>query len=112
MEVLGTSTSVVIADNPVTEISSRAQIQFDHAGFQYPGAELPVLHDISLTVNAGETLAIVGSTGSGKTTFINLVARMFDATSGVVRLDGVDIRDLAPEALWSRVGMVPQNRGK
>jgi ATP-binding cassette subfamily B protein len=108
MEVLGTETSVVISDTPVTDISSAAQLVFDHAGFQYPGAELPVLNNISLTVNAGETLAVVGSTGSGKTTFVNLVARMFDATTGVVRLDGVDVRDLAPEALWSRVGMVPQ----
>ncbi|MEY4996019.1 MAG: hypothetical protein RLZ67_744 [Actinomycetota bacterium] len=108
MEVLNTDTSVVISNNPVTDISSTAQLTFDHVGFQYPGAELPVLNDISLTVNAGETLAVVGSTGSGKTTFVNLVARMFDATSGVVRLDGVDVRDLAPEALWSRVGMVPQ----
>lgn len=108
MEVLGTETSVVISDSPVTDISGATQLEFDHAGFQYPGAEYPVLHDISLTVKAGETLAIVGSTGSGKTTCINLVARMFDATEGVVRLDGVDVRDLAPEALWSRVGMVPQ----
>jgi ATP-binding cassette subfamily B protein len=108
VEVLDTETSVVISDSPVTTISSVAQIAFDHAGFKYPGAELPVLHDISLTVDAGETLAVVGSTGSGKTTFVNLVARMFDATEGVVRLDGVDVRDLAPEALWSRVGMVPQ----
>jgi ATP-binding cassette subfamily B multidrug efflux pump len=108
MEVLNTDTSVVISNNPVTDISSTAQLTFDHVGFQYPGAELPVLNSISLTVNAGETLAVVGSTGSGKTTFVNLVARMFDATSGVVRLDGVDVRDLAPEALWSRVGMVPQ----
>ena len=108
MEVLSTDTSVVISETPVTDISSTAQLTFDHVGFQYPGAEFPVLNDISVAVNAGETLAVVGSTGSGKTTFVNLVARMFDATSGVVRLDGVDVRDLAPEALWSRVGMVPQ----
>lgn len=108
MEVLGTETSVVISQTPITDISATAQLEFDRVGFQYPGAELPVLNNISLTVHAGETLAVVGSTGSGKTTFVNLVARMFDATQGVVRLDGVDIRDLAPEALWSRVGMVPQ----
>lgn len=108
MEVLGTDTSVVISDSPVTEISGATHLEFQHAGFQYPGAELPVLHDISLSVAAGETLAIVGSTGSGKTTFVNLVARMFDATEGAVKIDGVDVRDLAPEALWSRVGMVPQ----
>lgn len=108
MEVLGTETSVVISDTPVTDIAGTTELEFDHAGFKYPGAELPVLHDITLTVKAGETLAIVGSTGSGKTTFVNLVARMFDATEGAVKVDGVDVRHLAPEALWSRVGMVPQ----
>ena len=108
MEVLGTPTSVVISDTPVTDISSRTQLKFDDVSFLYPGAESPVLNHVSVTVNAGETLAIVGSTGSGKTTFVNLVARMFDATGGVVSLDGVNVRDLAPEALWSRVGMVPQ----
>lgn len=108
MEVLGTETSVVISDSPVTEVSGAVQLEFAQAGFKYPGAELPVLHDISLSVAAGETLAIVGSTGSGKTTFVNLVARMFDATEGAVKIDGIDVRDLAPEALWSRVGMVPQ----
>ena len=108
MEVLGTPTSVVISDMPVTDISSTTQLKFDDVSFLYPGAESPVLNHVSVTVNAGETLAIVGSTGSGKTTFVNLVARMFDATGGVVSLDGVNVRDLAPEALWSRVGMVPQ----
>lgn len=108
MEVLGTPTTVVISDNPVREISEVAHLQFTDVGFRYPGAEYPVLSNISVDVHAGETLAIVGSTGAGKTTFVNLVARMFDATEGVVALDGVDVRDLAPEALWSRVGMVPQ----
>lgn len=108
MEVLQTPTSVVISDTPVTEISDTAELVFDDVSFQYPGAEFPVLSHISVTVTAGETLAVVGSTGSGKTTFVNLVARMFDATDGVVSLDGVNVRDLAPEALWSRVGMVPQ----
>ena len=108
MEVLQTPTSVVISDTPVTEISDTAELTFTDVSFQYPGAEFPVLSHISVTVNAGETLAVVGSTGSGKTTFVNLVARMFDATDGVVSLDGVNVRDLAPEALWSRVGMVPQ----
>ena len=108
MEVLGTPTSVVISETPVTDISSTTQLKFDDVSFLYPGAESPVLNHVSVTVNAGETLAIVGSTGAGKTTFVNLVARMFDATGGVVSLDGVNVRDLAPEALWSRVGMVPQ----
>ena len=77
-------------------------------GFHYPGAEEPVLKDINFTVRAGQTMAVIGSTGSGKTTLVNLVTRLFDATAGSVVLDGVDVRDLAPEALWSRVGIVPQ----
>jgi ATP-binding cassette subfamily B protein len=108
MEVLETPSSIVIADNPVTELSQTAVLQFDHVSFRYPGAEQPVLSDVSFTVRAGETLAIIGSTGSGKTTLMNLIPRLVDATEGSVLLDGVDVRDLAPEALWSRVGIVPQ----
>ena len=108
MEVLETPSSIVIAENPVTELSQTAVLQFDHVSFRYPGAEQPVLSDVSFTVRAGETLAIIGSTGSGKTTLMNLIPRLVDATEGVVSLDGVDVRDLAPEALWSRVGIVPQ----
>jgi ATP-binding cassette subfamily B protein len=108
MEVLETPSSIVIADNPITELSQTAVLQFDHVSFRYPGAEQPVLSDVSFTVRAGETLAIIGSTGSGKTTLMNLIPRLVDATEGAVLLDGVDVRDLAPEALWSRVGIVPQ----
>jgi ATP-binding cassette subfamily B protein len=108
MEVLQTPSSVVIADNPISELSQTAVLQFDHVSFKYPGAEQPVLHDVSFTVRAGETLAVIGSTGSGKTTLVNLIPRLVDATEGVVALDGVNVRDLAPEALWSRVGIVPQ----
>ncbi|MEY4633094.1 MAG: hypothetical protein RLZ18_466 [Actinomycetota bacterium] len=107
-EVLDTPTSVVISDNPVTDVVEAAELVFDNVGFSYPGAEQPVLKDISFTVRAGQTLAVIGSTGSGKTTLVNLVPRLFDASSGAVRLDGIDVRDLAPEALWSRVGIVPQ----
>jgi ATP-binding cassette subfamily B protein len=108
MEVLQTPSSVVISDNPVSELSQTAVLQFDHVSFRYPGAEQPVLNDVTFTVRAGETLAVIGSTGSGKTTLVNLIPRLVDATEGVVSLDGVDVRDLAPEALWSRVGIVPQ----
>ena len=108
MEVLQTPSSVVISDNPVSELSQTAVLQFDHVSFRYPGAEQPVLNDVTFTVRAGETLAVIGSTGSGKTTLVNLIPRLVDATEGVVLLDGVDVRDLAPEALWSRVGIVPQ----
>ena len=107
-EVLNTPTSVVVAENAITELRQTAVLQFDSVGFHYPGAESPVLEGISFTVKAGQTLAVIGSTGSGKTTLVSLVPRLFDATSGAVLLDGVDVRDLAPEALWSRVGIVPQ----
>jgi ATP-binding cassette subfamily B protein len=107
-EVLQTPTSVVVAKNAVTELSQTAVLDFKEVGFHYPGAESPVLQNISFTVRAGQTLAIIGSTGSGKTTLVNLIPRLFDATSGAVSLDGVNVRDLAPEALWSRVGIVPQ----
>ena len=107
-EVLNTPTSVVVAENAITELQQTAVLQFDSVGFHYPGAELPVLDNVSFTVRAGQTLAVIGSTGSGKTTLVSLIPRLFDATSGVVSLDGVDVRDLAPEALWSRVGIVPQ----
>ncbi len=107
-EVLNTPTSVVVSENAITELQQTAVLQFDSVGFHYPGAELPVLDNVSFTVRAGQTLAVIGSTGSGKTTLVSLIPRLFDATSGFVLLDGVDVRDLAPEALWSRVGIVPQ----
>jgi len=107
-EVLNTPTSVVVSDNAIIELQQTAVLQFDSVGFHYPGAELPVLDKVSFTVRAGQTLAVIGSTGSGKTTLVSLIPRLFDATSGSVLLDGVDVRDLAPEALWSRVGIVPQ----
>ncbi|MEY3557661.1 MAG: hypothetical protein RL374_367 [Actinomycetota bacterium] len=107
-EVLNTPTSVVVSENAITELQQTAVLQFDSVGFHYPGAELPVLDNVSFTVRAGQTLAVIGSTGSGKTTLVSLIPRLFDATSGSILLDGVDVRDLAPEALWSRVGIVPQ----
>jgi ATP-binding cassette subfamily B protein len=107
-EVLHTPSSVVISASAITELSRTAELNFNDVGFHYPGAEGPVLKDINFTVRAGQTMAVIGSTGSGKTTLVNLVTRLFDATAGSVVLDGVDVRDLAPEALWSRVGIVPQ----
>jgi ATP-binding cassette subfamily B protein len=107
-EVLHTPSSVVISASAMTELSRTAELNFNDVGFHYPGAEEPVLKDINFTVRAGQTMAVIGSTGSGKTTLVNLVTRLFDATAGSVVLDGVDVRDLSPEALWSRVGIVPQ----
>jgi len=107
-EVLSTSGSVVAAADPVRTLTERATLELDGVGFHYPGAAEPVLRSVSCRCGPGETLAVVGSTGSGKTTLLNLVARLIDTTSGRVLLDGVDVRDLEPELLWSRLGVVPQ----
>jgi len=108
MEVLMTSSSVVPSDNPLIPTQRGSHLEFRDVSFHYPGAEVAVLNNVSVTVSAGETLAVVGSTGSGKTTLVSLIARLFDATSGSVLVDGVDVKDMAPEALWSRLGLVPQ----
>jgi len=108
MEVLDASPSVEPPPHPVSPTAGRATLEFWAVGFSYPGAEEPVLRDLSVSVSAGETLAIVGSTGSGKTTVCNLIARLFDVTEGAVSINGVDVRDLDPSQLWSRIGLVPQ----
>lgn len=107
-EVLSTTSSVPIPTHPTLITQTRAALELRNVNFEYPGAASPVLHNISFKVAAGETLAIIGSTGSGKTTLLNLVARLFDATSGAVLIDGVDISEVAPAELWSRIGLVPQ----
>ncbi len=84
------------------------QVTFEAVTFRYPGAEEPVLCEITLAANPGETTAIVGSTGSGKSTLINLIPRFYDVTGGRVLIDGVDIRDVPREELWKRIGFVPQ----
>jgi len=83
-------------------------VEFRDVEFRYPGAEEPVLRGVSFLAAPGETTAIVGSTGSGKTTLVALVPRLFDVTSGSVLVDGVDVRQLARDDLWSRIGLVPQ----
>ena len=107
-EVLSTTSSVPIPTHPTPITQTRVDLELRNVDFEYPGAASPVLHNISFKVAAGETLAIIGSTGSGKTTLLNLVARLFDATSGAVLIDGVDVSDMAPAELWSRIGLVPQ----
>jgi ATP-binding cassette, subfamily B, multidrug efflux pump len=107
-EVLDTETSVAAPADPVRDIGATATLEFRDVEFRYPGADFPVLCDISFVARAGETMAIIGSTGSGKTTLLNLVPRLFDATSGTVLINGVDVRDVEPELLWSRIGLVPQ----
>ena len=107
-EVLDTDSSVVISSEPTQLIQTLPSLELRNVGFRYPGAAQPVLQNISFSVKAGESLAIIGSTGSGKTTLVNLIARLIDATEGEVLLNGVNIRDVSPEELWTRIGLVPQ----
>jgi ATP-binding cassette, subfamily B, multidrug efflux pump len=107
-EVLETDSSVVTTSSPVTELAQHSVVELDGVAFQYPGAEDPVLSGISFTARSGQTTAIIGSTGSGKTTLLSLVPRLFDATEGHVRVDGIDVRDLDPDLLHSLIGLVPQ----
>ena len=108
MEVLDTESSVAPPAHPVAPVGERGHVVFDRVSFSYPGAEAPVLKDVSFELTPGTTTAIIGSTGSGKTTLISLVPRLFDATEGSVLVDGVDVRELDPDTLWARIGLVPQ----
>jgi ATP-binding cassette subfamily B protein len=92
----------------VTQLRASGLVEFRNVSFAYPGAEAPVLRNLDFTATAGTTTAIIGSTGAGKTTLVNLLPRLFDATDGEVLVDGVDVRDLDPDLLWSRIGLVPQ----
>ncbi|WFE50315.1 ABC transporter ATP-binding protein [Micromonospora sp. WMMD1155] len=108
VEVLDTDSSVVPASAPVTELPGRAELELRGVRFQYPGAVEPVLRDISFRATPGTTTAIIGSTGAGKTTLLSLIPRLVDVTAGAVLVDGVDVRELAPDELWRRIGLVPQ----
>ncbi|MDX3005312.1 ABC transporter ATP-binding protein [Kribbella solani] len=107
-EVLDTDSSVRPPATPISTFTGRGELVFENASFKYPGAAEPVLRDISFAASPGQTTAIIGSTGAGKTTLLSLVPRLFDATEGRVLVDGVDVRDIEPEALWERIGLVPQ----
>ncbi len=107
-EVLDTESSVVTSPDAIGDLPTSGNLELRGVGFHYPGAEAPVLTDITLTARPGQTTAIIGSTGSGKTTLLNLIPRLFDATEGKVMVDGFDVRDLEPELLWSHIGLVPQ----
>ena len=108
LEVLRTDSSILAAAEPVSSIDRRGRIEFRDVSFSYPGAEKPVLSGISFTALPGQTTAIIGSTGSGKTSLVNLIARLIDCTEGSVLIDGVDVRALEPEVLWGTVAIVPQ----
>lgn len=107
-EVVSTESSVRSPDEPRRPDRPDIEVGFHRVGFHYPGAEHPVLTDISFVTRPGETTAIVGSTGAGKTTLLQLVPRLFDATSGAVTIGGIDVRELDTDYLWSVVGLVPQ----
>ncbi|HZJ05454.1 MAG TPA: ABC transporter ATP-binding protein [Nocardioidaceae bacterium] len=107
-EVLDTRSSVVPPEEPVTEVAEHGTLVFDHVEFTYPGADVPVVRDVSFEARPGQTVAIIGSTGAGKSTMVNLVPRLFDVTAGRVLVDGVDVRQLEPDLLWSTIGLVPQ----
>lgn len=107
-EVLDTETSVTDPATPAPESSSHGWIEFRDVEFGYPGAQDPVLSGVSFAAAPGETTAIVGSTGSGKTTLINLIPRFYDVTGGAVLVDGVDIRDMPLESLWNKIGFIHQ----
>ena len=108
MEVVETRGSVQPPAAPVTPLRADGWLEIDDLTFCYPGAASPVLRDVSFTARPGQTTAIIGSTGAGKTTLLAMVPRLYDATGGAVRVDGVDVRDLAPDDLWGRIGLVPQ----
>lgn len=107
-EVLDTESSVLLHHAPVTSLRATGTVQFRDVSFSYPGAESPVLHHLDFDAVPGRTTAIIGSTGSGKTTLVSLIPRLFDTTGGSVLVDGVDVRELEPELLWSRIGLIPQ----
>jgi ATP-binding cassette subfamily B protein len=107
-QVLETPSSVRPPAEPQTPQRAEGRVELRDVGFSYPGAEQPVVSDISFVAQPGQTLALIGSTGSGKSTLINLIPRLFDATAGTVLIDGVDVRRLAPESLWGGLGLVPQ----
>ncbi len=107
-EVLETESSVREMPGDPLAVAGEGVLELDRVSFAYPGAEVPVLRDVSLTATPGRTVAVIGSTGAGKSTLVNLVPRLFDATAGEVRVDGVDVRRLAPEVLWRTIGLVPQ----
>ena len=107
-EVLATDPSLAVDADPVSDFPRPGEVEMRHVRMTYPGAEEPALDGISFTARPGQTVAVVGSTGSGKTTLINLIPRLLEVSGGAVLVGGVDVRRAEPEALWSQLGLVPQ----
>jgi ATP-binding cassette subfamily B protein len=110
-DVLDTEPMITDPVAPVALPKAQAgvRVEFKGVDFRYPGAEQPILHDISFSAEPGQTTAIIGSTGSGKSTLINLIPRFYDATAGAVLIDGRDVREVRREELWQLIGVIPQN---
>lgn len=108
-EVLRSSTLIHDPENPeALPQDGKGEVTFDHVSFRYPGAEEDVLHNLTFTAKPGETTAIIGSTGSGKTTLVNLIPRFYDVTEGQVLVDGKDVRSISQHELRGQLGFVPQ----
>jgi ATP-binding cassette subfamily B protein len=108
VDVLDTEPSIELPKQPVMVLPEPGTLRFRDVTFAYPGADAPVLCGVSFEAMPGQTVAIIGSTGAGKSTLVNLVPRLFDATSGSVQVGGVDVRDLDADLLWSQLGLIPQ----
>jgi ATP-binding cassette subfamily B multidrug efflux pump len=108
LEVLDTKNHICDGNNKTVNTGVKGRVEFKNVSFRYPGAAKDTLSGISFTVSRGETVAFIGATGSGKTTLINLIPRLYDATSGEVLVDGVNVRDYRQETLHSRIGYVSQ----
>lgn len=107
-EVLTSTTLINDPKQPKHLKEGKGMVEFNHVSFRYPGAEEDVLHDISFTAKPGETAAIIGSTGSGKSTMVNLIPRFYDVTEGKITIDGEDIRNVTQHELRDQLGYVPQ----
>jgi ATP-binding cassette subfamily B protein len=107
-EVLTSESTLAEPAEPVRGSPRPGEVELDGVTFAYPEAEHPVLSDVSFTARPGQTVAVIGSTGAGKTTLVSLIPRLFDTTGGTVRVGGVDVRDRDVEDLWAGIGLVPQ----
>jgi ATP-binding cassette subfamily B protein len=108
-KIFETEPAVQAPENPVRLPEPRGAVEFRNVSFRYPGTERLVLEDVSFTADPGQTVAVVGPTGSGKSTLVTLIPRIYDVAGGHVLVDGVDVRDLDPGGLRSLIGMVPQD---